>query len=153
MGLSFFPNVQKISQQNGNVEVTLRSDTLGHSKHCISSRIKFITDIACTISFCPFSKVQRLLARPFLPCYHEALNTEKDRARASADVRSSQKTVALRLPHEEKIPQGNALRSIFLRPRASCLVMLFSFVTVLAVLTVLFVLKRDVLNLPFSEDK
>ena len=43
---------------------------------------------------------------------HEALNTEKDRARASADVQSSQKTVAQRLPHEEKIPQGNALRSI-----------------------------------------
>ena len=30
----------------------------------------------------------------------------------SADVQSSQKTVAQRLPHEEKIPQGNALRSI-----------------------------------------
>ena len=38
--------------------------------------------------------------------------TEKDRARASADMQSSQKTVAQRLPHEEKIPQGNALRSI-----------------------------------------
>merc|ERR1712157_624882 len=37
--------------------------------------------------------------------------TEKDRARASADVQSSQKTVPQRLPHEEKIPQGNALRS------------------------------------------
>ena len=49
---------------------------------------------------------------------HEALNTEKDRARASADVQSSQKTVAQRLPHEEKIPQGNALRSIFLRVKS-----------------------------------
>ena len=51
--------------------------------------------------------------------------TEKDRARASADMQSSQKTVAQRLPHEEKIPQGNALRSIFLRPRASWIVLRF----------------------------
>ena len=51
---------------------------------------------------------------------HEALNTEKDRARASADVQSSQKTLAQRLPHFSALPQGNALRSIFLRPRASC---------------------------------
>ena len=50
--------------------------------------------------------------------FHEALNTEKDRARASADVQSSQKTVAQRLPHEEKIPQGNALRSISLRVKS-----------------------------------
>ena len=51
-------------------------------------------------------------------CFHEALNTEKDRARASADVQSSQKTLAQRLPHEEKIPQGNALRSISLRVKS-----------------------------------
>ena len=44
--------------------------------------------------------------------------TEKDRARASAHMQSSQKTVAQRLPHEEKIPQGNALRSIFLRVKS-----------------------------------
>ena len=52
---------------------------------------------------------------------HEALKTEKDRARASADVQSSQKTLAQRLPHFSALPQGNALRSIFLRPRASCI--------------------------------
>ena len=50
--------------------------------------------------------------------------TEKDRARASADVKSSQKTVAQRLPHEEKIPQGNALRSIFLRVKSFVLFVL-----------------------------
>ena len=33
-------------------------------------------------------------------------------------MQSSQKTVAQRLPHEEKIPQGNALRSIFLRVKS-----------------------------------
>ena len=46
--------------------------------------------------------------------YHEALNTEKDRARASADVQSSQKTLAQRLPHISALPQGNTLRSILL---------------------------------------
>ena len=49
---------------------------------------------------------------------HEALKTEKDRARASADVQSSQKTLAQRLPHFSALPQGNALRSIFLRVKS-----------------------------------
>ena len=56
-------------------------------------------------------------------CFHEALNTEKDRARASADVQSSQKTLAQSLPHFSALPQGNALPSIFLRPRASWFVL------------------------------
>ena len=71
-------------------------------------------------------------SKPFTAVYslagHEALNTEKDIARASADVQSSQKTLAQRLPHFFALPQGNALRSIFLRPRASC----FSFTFLLS---------------------
>ena len=38
--------------------------------------------------------------------------TEKDRARASVDVQSSQKTVPQRLPHFSALPQSNSLRSI-----------------------------------------